>query len=260
MSLLFAFVFGAFFGSFLNVCALRIPAGESIVWPGSHCFSCRRAIAWYDNIPCLSWFFLGGKCRNCKSKFSFQYPAVEFATGAAIAALYAAYGMTPMFFAYAALTLALIVEGLIDFAHQIIPDSITLPGILAGLGVSAAFPMLHGELNPLAALLHSFLGVIVGGGVLFVTGTVAEKILKKEALGGGDVKLLAMIGAFIGWQGVLWTLFASSFLGSAVGIYLRWSKGAERIPFGPYLGLGAFLYLFFGTQTIEAYLRFLGRG
>ena len=154
--------------------------------------------------------------------------------------------------------LALLVEAFIDLRHQIIPDAITLPGIAVGLMASSLFPGLHGESVWWMGLLKSAVGILVGGGFFYVAGTLAEWILKKEALGGGDVKLLAMIGALLGWPGVVWTIFASSLIGSAVGLYLRIKNGDERIPFGPYLAAGAFFYLFFGQRIILWYVHSSG--
>ena len=150
------------------------------------------------------------------------------------------------------------VETVIDWRHQIIPDAITLPGILLGLLASFLFPELHGQASRLLSLGWSLAGMLLGGGILYLCGTLAEKILKKEAMGGGDVKLLAMIGAVLGWQAVLWIVFVSSFLGSAAGLYLRFRRGDERIPFGPFLAAAAYLYLFIGTKTIQMYAHFIG--
>ena len=154
------------------------------------------------------------------------------------------------------MSLALLTQSLIDWQHQIIPDGITLPGIVIGLAVSALFPELHGESVWFGGLVSGGLGVFFGGGILYAVGTVSERIMKKETMGGGDVKLLAMIGAVLGWQGALGALFIASFAGSVVGIILRWRRGQEKIPFGPYLAIGTFLYLFFGQQMIDAYLEF----
>jgi leader peptidase (prepilin peptidase) / N-methyltransferase len=250
---LIAFVAGAMIGSFLNVCIFRLPLGESIVFPASHCQACRTPIQWYDNIPILSYFILRAKCRYCRAKFSPQYLFVEILTAVLFVVFYRNFGLTAVGVIYLVLSLALLVESFIDFRHQIIPDSITLPGIVLGLILSGIFPELHGEQQIWPSLLKSLIGILVGGGSLYLVGTVAEWILKKEAMGGGDVKLLAMIGAFMGWQGVFWTVFAGSMLGAIIGIYLRWRKGQELIPFGPYLAVAAVTYLFFGHKVVVWY-------
>ncbi len=253
----FAFAGGAMIGSFLNVCIVRLPQDESIAFPASHCRSCKAPVQWYDNVPIFSWFVLGGKCRKCKVGFSGKYPAIEFLTGCLFVLFFVTFGLTAVSGVYLVFTLALLVQTMIDFEHEIIPDVITLPGIVLGLAASFALPELHGQSSRLAALGQSAIGVFVGGGFLWLAGTIAERILKKEAMGGGDVKLLAMIGALLGWPGVVWTIFVSSLLGSVVGIYMRVTSGKERIPFGPYLGLAAFLYLFFGVRAMQWYFDYL---
>ncbi len=255
--LAFAFGCGAMIGSFLNVCIVRLPKDKSIAFPASHCCSCKAPIAWHDNVPVLSWFLLGGRCRRCKAKFSARYPAIEFLTGCLFILFFVVFGWTPKSGVYLVFSLALLVQTMIDLEHEIIPDAITLPGIALGVAASLALPELQGESSRLAALGQSALGVLAGGGSLWLAGTIAERILKKEAMGGGDVKLLAMVGALLGWPGVLWTIFVSSLFGSVVGLYLRVTAGRERIPFGPYLGLAAFLYLFFGVRAMEWYFRYL---
>ncbi len=168
------------------------------------------------------------------------------------------FGVSPKGILYLVLSLALLVESVIDMRYKIIPDQITLPGIVIGLLASAFFPSIHHEVSHGRAFLAALIGMFVGGGFLYLAGTIAEWFLKKDAMGGGDVKLLAFVGAVIGWRGVVWTIFVSSLIGSVVGIYLRLKKGEELIPFGPYLGLGAFLYLFIGPQMMEWYFHLIG--
>jgi len=250
----FILLLGAVVGSFLNVCVFRIPKNESIIFPASHCQACRHPIAWRDNIPVVSFLLLKGQCRHCNAPISGQYIWVELSCVVLFFLFYGVFGLTVRGAVYLILSLALLTESLIDWKHQIIPDGITLSGIVIGLAVSGLFPELHGESVWFRGLLSGSLGVLFGGGILYAVGTVSEWIMKKETMGGGDVKLLAMIGAVLGWKGVLGTLFISSFLGSVAGIILRWRQGQERIPFGPYLAVGAFLYLFFGQQMIDAYI------
>ena len=245
---------GASVGSFLNVCVFRIPKNESIIFPASHCQACGHPIAWRDNIPVLSFLLLKGRCRDCRAPISSQYFWVEVSCLVLFFLFYGVFGLTVRGAVYLVLSLALLTESLIDWKHQIIPDGITLPGIVIGLLVSGLFPELHGESVWFRGFLSGGLGVLFGGGVLYAVGTISERIMKKETMGGGDVKLLAMIGAVLGWQGVLGALFISSFFGSVVGIILRWRRGQEKIPFGPYLALGTFLYLFFGQRMIDAYV------
>ncbi|MBI3315733.1 MAG: prepilin peptidase [Candidatus Omnitrophica bacterium] len=257
MPILMSLILGAIAGSFLNVCIWRIPRGESVITPSSHCPKCLKPIRWYDNVPVWSILYLKGRCRDCQAPISPRYGWVEVSSAALFTVFYLKYGISVQGIVYLTMTLALLAQALIDLDHQIIPDEITLPGIALGVIASAFFPGLHGQEHWQGGLLHSLLGVALGGGILYAAGTAAEWVLKKEAMGGGDVKLLAMIGAVLGWPGVLWTLFCSSFLGSAVGIYLRLRRGDERIPFGPYLALGAVSYFFLGKNVVQIYSRFL---
>ncbi len=249
---------GAIVGSFLNVCIVRIPMKQSIAFPSSHCMQCLKPILWHDNIPIVSFFALGGKCRHCHARISWQYPLVEAATALIFTACFAVFGFSAKGIFYMALSSMLLVESVIDTRFQIIPDKITLPGILAGLLASTFFPSLQDEKIWRAGFLQSLLGILLGGGILFLVATVGEWFFKKEAMGGGDLKLLAMIGAFTGWKGVLWTLFAGSFVGAIFGLYQRIKSGKEEIPFGPYLAAGAFLYLFLGQRFFEWYAGLIG--
>ncbi len=246
-------------GSFLNVCIYRLPKEESIVFPGSHCGSCMKPVRWHDNIPILSYLLLRGRCRDCKARFSAEYLLVEAVTGAIFVIFYYQFGLTAAGGILLLLTLALLTQTMIDFHHRIIPDAITLPGILLGAVFSGLEPSIHHAGSWHQGLIASGLGILVGGGFLFLLGSVAEFLLKKEAMGGGDVKLLAMIGAFTGMTGVLWTVFFGALLGSAAGIYYK-LKNQEQIPFGPFLGAAAVCYIFFGEKVISAYLNYLQRG
>ena len=257
---LIAFVFGSLVGSFLNVCILRIPAGRSIVFPGSHCPNCQRPIRWFDNIPLLSFFVLRGRCRDCTVRISPQYFVVALATALLCVFFYQRFGLNALGVIYLALTLAILVESVIDWRHQIIPDQITLPGMVLGVAVSTLYPVLHGRHSALGGLLQSLVGLFVGGGFLYAAAVAAERLLKKEAMGGGDIKLLAMIGSLLGWKAVLWTIFVSSLLGTVVGVYRRIAKGEERIPYGPFLGAAAVLYIFFGKVVIHWYSNAIGWG
>lgn len=255
-----AALLGACVGSFLNVCIVRLPEDRSVVFPGSHCVTCKAPILWYDNIPVLSYILLRGRCRKCGARISWVYPLIEIAASGLFVLFYATLGLSPAAFVYLGLSLALLVETVIDLRYQIIPDEITLPGMALGLLASAVWPALHGKEVWWSGALAASIGLLAGGGFLYAAGTLAEKILKKEAMGGGDVKLLAFIGAVLGWQGVLWTVLVSSFTGAIAGSILRWTTGEERIPFGPYLALGTFLYIFFGQSSIRWYIQVMGLG
>lgn len=257
MPSLIAFLFGSMTGSFLNVCILRMPKEESVVFPRSHCTACKKPIAWFDNLPILSFLALGAKCRSCHAKISWQYPIIEIITAILFVVFYRSFGLSPKGFLYLFLSLVLLTQSVIDMRYKIIPDSLTLPTIAVGLLSSAVFPEIHGQTSPMSGFLKSLVGVLVGGGFLYTAGTIAEWVLKKEAMGGGDVKLLAAIGAVIGWRGVLWTIFVSSLVGTLGGLYLRFRKGEELIPYGPYLALAAFLYLFYGPAIMNWYFRSL---
>jgi leader peptidase (prepilin peptidase)/N-methyltransferase len=242
-------VLGAIVGSFLNVCISRLPKEESIVRPGSHCPKCKTPIRFYDNIPLLSYFLLGGKCRHCKAPISIQYPIVEAITALSSFFLFITFGVSLSFFYYFSFVAALIAITVIDLYHQIIPDVISLPGIVIGLLGALVIPHI--------TFWSSLIGVLSGGGSLFLVATVYQWLFKREGMGGGDVKLLAMIGAFLGWKAVILTIFLSSFIGSIIGITVMLIKGKDfkyAIPFGPFLALGAVISLFLGENLISWYL------
>ena len=247
-----AFVFGACIGSFLNVCIYRIPAGTSIVRPPSSCPRCKNEIAFYDNIPILSWLLLLGKCRACGAPIAVRYPLVELMTGLFAAACIVFFGPTWHALAAFAFIAVLIVVAFIDLDHRIIPDAISLPGIPIFFIAAIAATDLTWQ--------SSVVGVLAGGGSLFAVAWGYQTITGREGMGGGDIKLLAMIGAFIGWRGILFTLFAASAIGTLIGIVamIRSGKGMKlAIPFGPFLALGAVLYLFFGVPIFHWYFGML---
>lgn len=233
------FILGAIAGSFMNVCIWRLPRKESLVRPRSRCPSCGGAIAWYDNIPILSFLILKARCRLCKNKISAVYPIVELLSGAVAVLLYAHFGLSAKFFSLWYLFGALTVVSFIDLRFREIPDEITLSGI--ALGLIAGPP--H--------FLDSLLGVIAGGGSIYLLGLLGEFIFKKEAMGGGDIKLLAMIGAFLGWKMAFITFFLAPLFGSIVGITLKIRKGAEIIPYGPHLSLAAFVAALYGEEILN---------
>ena len=259
---LFIFCFGACIGSFLNVCIYRPAAGKSIVRPGSHCFSCEHPLAWYDNIPIFSYISLKGQCRYCKAKFSPRYAVVEALTGIMFAILLWEYSWSFELLIYAIITAGLIVATFVDFDHFIIPNFITFPGMIFGLIWSFVVWLFFKESaflvqNPMEAIL----GFAVGAGFLFSIGEIFTRVLKKEAMGFGDVKLLGMLGLFIGWKLVLLTVILSSFVGSIVGVLMISMKKQKNeqghIPFGPYLALAAYIAMVWGTKIIEWYISLL---
>ena len=240
---------GLIVGSFSNVCIYRIPRNESIVFPASHCPKCSKTIRPIDNIPLLSYILLKGRCPNCKSKISIQYPLVEFLTGLIYLIIYLVYGLTIQTLVYIILSSALIIIAFIDLNQQIIPDVISLPGIVIGFIISFFVPYI--------SFVDSILGIAVGGGIILIIGLVGSVIFKKEAMGGGDVKLAAMIGAFLGWRYIIISLFLGFFVGALAGIILIMSKIKKRedvIPFGPFIILGSFITLLWGEKIISWYL------
>lgn len=245
-------LFGATIGSFLNVCIYRLPRHESIVWPSSRCPACGGRIAPYDNVPILSFLWLRGRCRACRAPISFRYPLVESVNGFGYVWIVQQFGLGWSAAAYAALFSALLVVTFIDFDHQIIPDRITLPGI--PLGILCAATVLP------TGLLNSVLGVLLGGGLLWFMAWISPYLFGKEGMGGGDIKLLAMVGAFLGWEPVLLTVLVGAFVGSVTGLSLIALKRLRRdqyLPFGPFLALGAVVAMFFFREIKSWYEGFL---
>jgi leader peptidase (prepilin peptidase)/N-methyltransferase len=259
MLYLIVIVFGLLIGSFLNVCIFRIPEGVSIVTPASKCPGCGTPIKFYDNIPIISYLLLMGKCRNCRAKVSARYPFVEFLNAALYAVVLNRFGVEPpwVLFIYLFFTSVLIVIFFIDLDHQIIPNSITYPGIPIAV-------LLGATVLPDPFLRYSFLGykaaiigLIVGGGFFYLVAVAGKVIFKKDAMGGGDIKMMAMVGGLLGWKGVILTTFAGSLLGSIVGVTLIRLKGREwgsKIAFGPYLALGALISMLWGEEILRWYL------
>ena len=247
-----AFIFGLCIGSFLNVCIYRIPESKSIVHPGSTCPSCGTPIRVYDNIPVLSYVALRGKCRHCKASISFRYPVVELLSGLFAVGTVLKYGITFEAAVYYAFIAALLAITFIDIDHQIIPDVITLPGIPVFFAASFVLPNI--------TLVESVIGILIGGGSLFLVAWLYHLVTKKEGMGGGDIKLLSMMGAVIGWKGVLFTIFVASAIGTICGILiiLKARKTMKlAVPFGPFLAIGGIAYIFFGPQFISWYFNLL---
>lgn len=253
LTLLFALLFGAIIGSFLNVVIHRLPTeGGSIVFPASHCPQCQNPLSWYENIPVISFLVLRGRCRHCHEKISLQYPVIEICMALLSAAVVQRFGLTITAAGYFLFCAALLVIIWIDLRHQIIPDVISLPGIFLGLIFSFVSPALSWQ--------DSLLGLLLGGGVLYAIALLYYLWRKQEGMGGGDIKLLAMIGAFLGWQALPFVIFASSLSGACVGILamiIQRKGGKTRIPFGPFLSLAALVYLFFSEQVNLLYQFYL---
>ncbi len=239
--------FGAVVGSFLNVVIYRLPRGESIVFPGSHCPHCGVPILARDNLPVLGYLLLRGRCRACGAGISARYPCVEALTALLAAGVWWRFGLSvqlPVLFVFLA---GLVAVTFIDLDHRIIPDSLSLGGVVVGFACSFLTPL---------GWLGSLAGAALGGGVLLAVALGYLALTRREGMGFGDVKLLAAIGAFLGWQAVLFTVFVSSVVGSVVGLSLVALRGSGmrlEVPFGPFLALGAALYVFVGPELVAWY-------
>lgn len=278
------FVFGSLIGSFLNVVIYRVPAEKSIVFPGSHC-SCGQPIAWYDNIPILSWFVLRGKARCCGSPYSFRYAFIEVLTGALFLGCWLT--SSPAVAATGMILVSLLIAAtFIDLDHMIIPDGITIWGTAIAVLIAAAVPTLHGHSTEPVYILGSFrsgfsamIGALIGSGVILWIGLLAEAILKKDAMGFGDVKFMGLIGAFLGWPGAIFTIFGGAMVGtvwfviamvigkltqnrSTAALRAETPEGEEaelamgaQVPFGPMLAIAATIYLLWGRQFTAPFLQ-----
>lgn len=244
----FVAAFGLLFGSFLNVCIHRLPLKQSIVFPASRCPKCGHTLGWYENVPLLSYAVLRGRCHACAAPISIRYPIIEAITGGMFLWHWWIFGFTPLFFVRLAFACALIVLFVIDLEHQILPDVITLPGIVAGLVCSLFLPP-----GPMMSLA----GIIVGGGILWLIAEVWFRLRKVEAMGFGDVKMLAMVGAFLGVKLVVLVFVLSSMIGGIVGVVLiaaRRADMATKVPFGTMLAVGSLVASLYGDGLIQWYL------
>ena len=286
--LILSFVMGGMIGSFLNVCIYRLPRNESIVRPRSRCPKCGNAIAWYDNVPILSWLLLGARCRYCKQVISWQYPLVEGLTGALFVCVYWRFGTTPASPIYMVLMAGLVLVTFVDLSDWTIPNEVTFPGIPLGIACAVL-----GMFYPASGLIvtdvfDALLGAVCGGAILYLLDKIALLVFKKRGMGFGDVKLMAMLGAFLGWKSVIFILAVASLIGSVFGLVMiligrlgatevtekeggeeekaeatgheeldvatLTAPGAHYLPFGPYLVVAGILFLFFGEQLIGLYL------
>jgi leader peptidase (prepilin peptidase)/N-methyltransferase len=265
-------LFGLVVGSFLNVCIYRIPLGKSVVFPGSTCPQCGIPIRPYDNIPLISWLLLRGKCRACGKPVSIQYPIVELLTAAAFVACGWYWHFASPTFVNTLLLCVVIILIFVDYHHRILPNILTLPGIAAGILLSplqsesyysdvislkVAAMLRPADPQSILPWTGSVLGAIIGGGILLMVGVGYEKLRKRQGLGMGDVKMMAMVGAFLGWRLALLTIFAGSLLGTLVGIFLmlfRHMNLQTKLAFGVFLGIGTAISLFYGLPFLRWYL------
>jgi leader peptidase (prepilin peptidase)/N-methyltransferase len=239
---------GLAIGSFLNVVIHRLPRNRSVVTPGSHCLNCEAPLTWYDNVPLGSYIMLGGRCRRCRSRISVRYPIVEAVTASVFVAHYLVFGWTPLLAVRLAFAAAMIALFAIDLEHHLLPDAITLPGILGGLACSFFLP---------PGLTSALIGALAGGGFLWLVGEAYFRYAGEEGMGGGDVKMLAMIGAVLGWQLTLLTLVLSSILGSVVGIAIIVARRGglkSALPFGSFLALAALIASVLGDRILAWYV------
>jgi leader peptidase (prepilin peptidase)/N-methyltransferase len=245
---IFAFIVGCIFGSFYNVVIYRLPLGQSIVRPASKCPACGQPIAAYDNIPLAGYLLLGGKCRRCKASISPRYPLVEALSGLLALLLFRRYGLHAQFPIEFIFCSVLLIVAMIDLDTGLIPDILSLPGIAVGF--------IFSFLTPRLSWSDSLFGILLGGGIFYLIAAGYSLIRRKEGLGGGDIKLLAMIGAFIGWRGVAFTILASSVSGMIIAVPLMWRHGKDlgsSLPFGPFLAFGAVSYIFWGELFYHWY-------
>lgn len=241
-------VTGLVVGSFLNVCIHRLPRRESIAFPASHCPACGRSLAWFENVPVLAYVALGGRCRSCRAVIGLRYPLVELTTGALFVVHYSQLGLEPLLVPRLVLASAMVALFAIDLEHQLLPNAITLPGIVAGFVFSLFLP---------PGWSSSLLGILLGGAIPWAIAEAWFRVRQEEAMGGGDIKMLAMIGAFLGWPLMLLTLVLASFLGSIVGLaVIAWGRGTMKslLPFGTFLAIATVVSSLYGEAILSWYI------
>ena len=270
----FVFLYGLVVGSFLNVCIHRLPRHESVIQPRSRCPQCNHAIAAYDNIPLMSYLLLRGRCRHCRTRISPLYFFVELATGLLALFLYAAFGLTAAFAKAATLGAALLVLTVTDWRERLLPDRVTFPGMILGLAFSLIVPVEDGSALLLTrllgigtipvrleSLLDSLFGALLGAGLLYLLGEVYFRLRGREGMGFGDVKMMAMVGFFLGPKLALLTIFLGSATGSVLGLLFIAASGkssAYELPFGSFLGVAAMVAAVWGRPILQWYLGYFG--
>ena len=249
---------GLVVGSFLNVCIHRLPLGQSVVRPRSRCPGCGEGILWYQNVPLVSWLLLRGRCARCSQRISLRYPFVELLSGFFVFGAWRIYGLTPAFPIAAVFALAMLVLFFTDYDHQLLPDAITLTGLVAGLALAWFNPFLEGV--GWARIWSSLGGAALGSGLLWGIGALYSRLRGVEAMGMGDVKMMALVGAFAGPAGVLFTIFAGSLIGALFGVAmipLRGKSLQDTLPFGCFLAPAAVFALLLGRELVRAYFQIL---
>jgi len=242
-------------GSFLNVCIYRMPRSESILKPRSHCVHCGKMIKWYQNIPLFSYLFLRGKCAACRKPISFRYFVVELLTASLFVVFYSKFGLSFDLVIFLIMASGMILATFIDFDHQLIPDTVSLGGLGLGLLTSLIYPQFFsvgdmGIIGRKAAFLSSVLGAVVGGLSIYIMGFLGKLAFKKEAMGFGDVKYMAMVGSFLGWKMVLFVFFLAPIFGASVGIVQKIKYKEDVIPYGPYLSLATLVAVLWGEDVL----------
>lgn len=254
------FMFGACLGSFLNVCIYRIPAELSVVKPRSRCPKCMTNLAWKDNIPIFGWLFLGGECRYCKAPISVRYPSIELLTAILFVLIWLRFPYELVLAPYWLLTFGLVLGSFVDIDEMWLPDRCTIGGMIIGPIISFLIPSMHGVEGHIAGLIQSLIGMAFGFGLLWSVGFFGKLILKKDAMGFGDVKLMGALGAFLGLESIVFIVFVSSLLGSIIGVTFIATGKKElqsKIPFGPYIALAAIIWVLGGSALWDAYAEWI---
>jgi len=248
---MFVFIFGACIGSFLNVCIYRFPEGISVVKPASHCPNCKAKIRWFENIPLISFLVLKAKCAHCGKPISVRYFLVELFCGLALVGFFHLFGLTAELLWFSCLFYSLFIITWIDVKYMEIPDQVTLVGIVVGCLINFIFPGIMQLESHWLSLGKSVLGMLLGGGIIWVTALIGDFLMKKETMGGGDLKLMAMVGAFLGIQNTLLTFFLAPFLALPFALFQKYVRKNELVPFGPFLALAAIFSVFGGDWLIK---------